>query len=88
MIDETFLTTEEVLDTFKSTFERKWLIKAGKIPASAGRQWRPVATSTPGSTASVCEEARAQLPPRPAVPPGDRLHPAARARSRRRGQHS
>src|SRR4029077_20133564 len=42
MIDETFLTTEEVLEYLQVTLRTVYrLIKAGKIPAvRVGRQWR------------------------------------------------
>src|ERR671933_370458 len=42
MIDETFLTTEEVLDYLQVNLRTVYrLIKAGKIPAvRVGRQWR------------------------------------------------
>ena len=38
MIDETFLTTDEVLEYLRTVYRR---IKAGKIPAvQVGQQWR------------------------------------------------
>ena len=42
MIDETFLTTEEVLEYLQVNLRTVYrLIKAGKIPAvRVGRQWR------------------------------------------------
>src|SRR3954465_5710483 len=42
MIDESFLTTEEVLENLQETLRTVYrLIKAGKIPAvRVGRQWR------------------------------------------------
>src|ERR1700741_1738584 len=42
MIDETFLTTEEVLDYLQVNLRTVYrLVKAGKIPAvRVGRQWR------------------------------------------------
>ena len=44
MIDETFLTTEEVLEYLQVNLRTVYrLIKAGKIPAvRVGRQWRSV----------------------------------------------
>lgn len=79
MIDETFLTTEEVLAYLQVNLRTVYrLIKAGKIPAvRVGRQWRfrktdidawldgqrPPAAALPATTASVASPAAVRTTP-------------------------
>ena len=79
MIDESFLTTEEVLEYLQVNLRTVYrLIKAGKIrrSASAGSGGSGSATSTPGSRAS----GRARRVPRPRSTPRRRRRPPARPR--------
>jgi excisionase family DNA binding protein len=69
MIDETFLTTEEVLEYLQVNLRTVYrLIKAGKIPAvRVGRQWRFRKRDIDGWLDS--QRARGGLRPVPAPPP-------------------
>jgi len=77
MIDETFLTTEEVLEYLQVNLRTVYrLIKAGKIPAvRVGRQWRFrkrdidawLDSQRPRSGARAAPVAPAPAPPRPAA---------------------
>ena len=80
MIDETFLTTEEVLEYLQVNLRTVYrLIKAGKIPAvRVGRQWRFRKTDIdawldsqrPRVAARTPPPAAAPIAPRPAPPAG------------------
>src|SRR3982751_6289220 len=86
MIDETFLTTEEVLEYLQVNLRTVYrLIKAGKIPAvRVGRQWR----FRKRDIDAWLDRQRAPAGGG-AAPPGDRRQCApARSRGRRRGEHS
>jgi excisionase family DNA binding protein len=77
MIDETFLTTEEVLEYLQVNLRTVYrLIKAGKIPAvRVGRQWRFrkrdidawLDSQRPRSSGGGSRPAAAPLPARPAT---------------------
>src|SRR5215471_7757137 len=86
MIDETFLTTEEVLEYLQVNLRTVYrLIKAGKIPAvRVGRQWRFRKRDIDAWLDSQRPRGRAGG----ASTAGDRLDAPSRARRRRRGEHS
>ena len=90
MIDETFLTTEEVLEYLQVNLRTVYrLIKAGKIPAvRVGRQWRFRKRDIDAwlDSQRLRGGARAAAAPAPARR-GERRHQTARPRGRRRGQH-
>src|SRR6202030_4796818 len=75
MIDETFLTTEEVLEYLQVNLRTVYrLIKAGKIPAvRVGRQWRfrkrdiDAWLDSQRPRGSGARVAATQAPPRPAT---------------------
>ena len=93
MIDETFLTTEEVLEYLQVNLRTVYrLIKAGKIPAvRVGRQWRfrkrDIDAWLDSQRPRGGGRARRPAAPRRRVraPAGDRA--PARARRRRRSEH-
>src|SRR5881392_4025440 len=83
MIDETFLTTEEVLEYLQVNLRTVYrLIKAGKIPAvRVGRQWR-------FRKRDIDAWLDSQRPRGGGAPSGQRHDASTRARRGRRGQHS
>ena len=91
MIDETFLTTEEVLEYLQVNLRTVYrLIKAGKIPAvRVGRQWRFRKRDIDAWLDSQRPARRARTRPRPPRPRPARARqrPTARPRRRRRGEH-
>ena len=78
MIDETFLTTEEVLEYLQVNLRTVYrLIKAGKIPAvRVGRQWR----FRKRDIDAWLDSQR----PRGGTRPADRAFPSSRRRARGR----
>jgi excisionase family DNA binding protein len=82
MIDETFLTTEEVLEYLQVNLRTVYrLIKAGKIPAvRVGRQWRFRKRDIDAWLDS--QRARSAARPLPAPPMGAPARPSAAARPR------
>ena len=90
MIDETFLTTEEVLEYLQVNLRTVYrLIKAGKFRrfASGASGDSGSATSTRGSTASGGPRTARRVA-RPAARPAAVAGTASRAGRRRRGEHS
>ena len=92
MIDETFLTTEEVLEYLQVNLRTVYrLIKAGKIPAvRVGRQWRFRKRDIDAWLDSQRPRGGAGAPRPAATPPArpvDGATRAARAGGRRRGEH-
>src|SRR4051812_50129995 len=83
MIDETFLTTEEVLEYLQVNLRTVYrLIKAGKIPAvRVGRQWRVFKSGNHAGGGNP--RARGGRPAKPAAPGGGR---PARGRRPRGGR--
>ena len=91
MIDETFLTTEEVLEYLQVNLRTVYrLIKAGKIPAvRVGRQWRFRKRDIDAWLDSQRPRGGARAPrPRPAPPRAAGADASPRPRRRRRSQHS
>ena len=91
MIDETFLTTEEVLEYLQVNLRTVYrLIKAGKIPAvRVGRQWRFRKRDIDAWLDSQRPRggARAARRRRRAAPGAAGSRAPARPRRRRRGEH-
>ena len=92
-MDETFLTTEEVLEYLQVNLRTVYrLIKAGKIPAvRVGRQWRFRKRDIDAWLDSQRPRGGSrQAAPAPAAAarPASGPHAQPRARRRRRGQHS
>mgnify|MGYP000856156025 CR=1 FL=1 len=83
MIDETFLTTEEVLEYLQVNLRTVYrLIKAGKIPAvRVGRQWRFRKSDIDAWLDSQQTRPARPTPPsapEPVVPPINAVHPPRR----------
>ena len=92
MIDETFLTTEEVLEYLQVNLRTVYrLIKAGKIPAvRVGRQWRFRKRDIDAVARQPASARRRRAPraaPRRAARPATGARASARPRRRRRGEH-
>src|ERR1019366_4394003 len=90
MIDETFLTTEEVLEYLQVNLRTVYrLIKAGKIPAvRVGRQWRFRKRDIDAWLDSQRPRGGSRPAPAPAGAARDRHRASARPGRGRRGEHS
>jgi excisionase family DNA binding protein len=85
-MDETFLTTEEVLEYLQVNLRTVYrLIKAGKIPAvRVGRQWR----FRKSDIDAWLDSQRPRSGSRQTATPSATADPPADSRRRRRSEHS